>query len=345
MSNSITIAIDVMGSDKGPNEIISGAALSKERNPNTKYVFFGNFQAITKALKKHQLLNQCSEIISTESEVLPDDKPSKVLRNSQNTSMGSSLEYLKNKKVDALVSAGNTGALMALSKFKLRTMHGISRPAIATTLPHSNGEFVMLDLGANIECDSENLIQFAIMGTEFAKIILAKEKPKIGILNVGTEQEKGKASLQQASDYLKGSYLSNQFSGFVEGNTITNGLVDVVVTDGFTGNIALKTAEGIAKLCTFYIKNVFSNSFFGRISYFLIKNSLNMLKTKMDPRRRNGALFLGLNGIVVKSHGGADALSFSSAIDIAIDFSKEEVSDKILKSLENLKSMGDDKVE
>ena len=345
MSNSITIAIDVMGSDKGPSEIISGAALSRERHPGTKYVFFGDFKEITKALKKHQILNQCSEIISTESVVLPDDKPSQVLRKSQNTSMGSSLEYLKNKKVDALVSAGNTGALMALSKFKLRTMEGISRPAIATTLPHSSGEFVMLDLGANIECDSENLIQFAIMGTEFAKIILAKEKPKIGILNVGTEQEKGKSSLQEASEYLKRSYLSKQFNGFIEGNTITNGHVDVVVTDGFTGNIALKTAEGIAKLCTLYIKNVFSNSFFGKISYFLIKNSLSMLKIKMDPRTRNGALFLGLNGIVVKSHGGADALSFSSAIDIAIDFSKEGVGDKIIKSLENIKSIGEVKVD
>ena len=341
MSNSITIAIDAMGSDKGPDEIISGTALSKERHPETKYIFFGDSRLIKNALRKHSFLSQCSEIVSTEAVVSPYDKPSQVLRNIKNTSMGSSIDWLKHKKVDALVSAGNTGALMALSKFKLRTMSGISRPAIATTLPHSSGEFVMLDLGANIECDSENLVQFAIMGTEFAKIILAKEKPKVGILNVGTEQEKGKTSLQEASDYLKGSYLSSQFSGFVEGSTITNGTVDVVVTDGFTGNVALKTAEGIAQLCTFYIKNVFSEGILGKLSYFLIRNSFGLLKTKLDPRMRNGALFLGLNGIVVKSHGGADALSFASAIDIAIDFSKEGVGEKIIKSLENLKTSGE----
>ena len=341
MSNSITIAIDVMGSDKGPEEIISGVALSRERHPNAKYIFFGNSTEIKKALRKHNILKESYEIISTKFVVSPDDKPSQVLRNSKDTSMGSSLDWLKSRKVDALVSAGNTGALMALSKFKLRTMNGINRPAIATTIPHAKGEFVMLDLGANVECDSENLIQFAIMGTEFAKIILAKDKPKIGILNVGTEQEKGRASLQKVSEYLKNSYLSDQFKGFVEGNVITNGVVDVVITDGFTGNIALKTAEGIAKLCTFYIKSVFSGSIMGRVSYFLIKNSMDLLKTKLDPRNRNGALFLGLNGIVVKSHGGADALSFASAIDIAIDFSKENVGEKIIKSLENLKSSGE----
>jgi len=338
MSNSVTIAIDVMGGDKGPEEIISGAATSKERHPDSKYIFFGDFKKISKIIGKFSKLQGCCEIVGTNSVVSPDDKPSVVLRKSKNTSMGEALDWLKNKKVDALVSAGNTGALMALSKFKLRTLNGISRPAIATTIPHSYGEFVMLDLGANVECNTENFIQFAIMGAEFAKIILGKEKPKIGILNVGTEQEKGKVALQEASEYLKNSYLSNQFSGFVEGNTITNGVVDVVVTDGFTGNVALKTAEGIAKLCAFYIKRMFSDGILGKISYFLIKNSLGLLKAKLDPRTRNGALFLGLNGIVVKSHGGADALSFASAIDIACEFSKEGVGDKIIKGIDNLKS-------
>ena len=275
MSNSVKIAIDVMGSDQGPEAIISGAALSKERHPDSEYLFFGNSIVIKKILNKFAVLNDCSEVIGTEAVVSPEDKPSAVLRKSKNTSMGKSLDFLKNKKADALVSAGNTGALMALSKFKLRTLSGISRPAIATTIPHSNGEFVMLDLGANIECNAENFIQFAIMGAEFAKIILGKEKPTIGILNVGTEQEKGKAVLQEASEYLKTSYLSNQFSGYVEGSSITNGVVDVVVTDGFTGNIALKTAEGIAKLCAYYIKKMFLDSLLGKISYFLVKNSLD----------------------------------------------------------------------
>ena len=179
MSNSVIIAIDVMGGDKGPEVIISGAALSKERHPDSKYIFFGDFKVIEKIVSKFTALKGCYEIIGTDSVVSPEDKPSVVLRKSKNTSMGEALDWLKNKKVDALVSAGNTGALMALSKFKLRTLSGISRPAIATTIPHSNGEFVMLDLGANVECNTENYIQFAIMGNEFAKIILGKHRPKI----------------------------------------------------------------------------------------------------------------------------------------------------------------------
>ena len=340
MSNSIKIAIDVMGSDKGPESIISGAALSKERNPESEYIFFGDNNLISKLVKKFTVLDGAFEVVGTDDVVSPDDKPSAVLRKSKNTSMGKALECLQNKQVDALVSAGNTGALMALSKFKLRTLTGISRPAIATTIPHSNGEFVMLDLGANVDCNTENLIQFAIMGSEFAKVVLGKRNPKIGILNVGTEQEKGKATLQEASEYLKNSYLAEEFSGFVEGNQITNGVVDVVVTDGFSGNISLKTAEGIAKLCTIYIKRMFSDSILGKVSYLLIKKSLDTLKTKLDPRNRNGALFLGLNGIVVKSHGGADALSFAAAIDIAFEFSKEGVGDKIIDGLKNFNSKG-----
>ena len=193
------------------------------------------------------------EVIGTDDIVSPDDKPSAVLRNSKNTSMGKSLEWLQDKKVDALVSAGNTGALMALSKFKLRTLSGISRPAIATTIPHAKGEFVMLDLGANVECNTENFVQFAIMGSEFAKVVLGKTSPKIGILNVGTEQEKGKVALQEASEFLKNSYLAKEFSGFVEGNEITNGVVDVVVTDGFSGNIALKNCRRNSKIMLLFI--------------------------------------------------------------------------------------------
>ena len=335
MSNSIKIAIDVMGSDKGPEAIISGAALSKERNPEIEFFFFGDQQLIIRLAEKFSILKDSFEVIGADDIVSPDDKPSAVLRKSKNTSMGKSLEWLQDKKVDALVSAGNTGALMALSKFKLRTLSGISRPAIATTIPHAKGEFVMLDLGANIECNTENIVQFAIMGSEFAKVVLGKTSPKIGILNVGTEQEKGKATLQEASEFLKNSYLAKEFTGFVEGNEITNGVVDVVVTDGFSGNIALKTAEGIAKLCSAYIKKMFSDTFLGKISYFLIKKSLQTLKTKLDPRNRNGALFLGLNGIVVKSHGGADDLSFAAAIDIALEFSKEGVGDKIVNNLDS----------
>tara|TARA_B100002052_G_scaffold191546_1_gene174562 strand:- start:172 stop:933 length:762 start_codon:yes stop_codon:yes gene_type:complete len=247
--------------------------------------------------------------------------------------MGRALSFLKEKKVEALVSAGNTGALMAISKLELRMLDGILRPAIAATFPHKKGEFVMLDLGANTECSQENLFQFAVMGSEYAKVVLGKEEPKLAILNIGTEADKGKVYINETAKNLEKSYLSKNFVGYIEGNDIVNGQVDVVISDGFSGNIALKTAEGVATLCSNYIKNIFESSFLGKISFFLLSKKLVALKDKLDPRKRNGALFLGLNGIVVKSHGGADALGFASAIDIAYEFAYEDIAKKIIRNI------------
>lgn len=336
MLNEVKIAIDAMGSDHGPSAIVSGAALSKERNPSSKYVFFGNEVEIKKETIKHKILYNSYEIINSKEIINPEDKPSQAIRKMKNTSMGMSLEHLSKKNVHAVVSAGNTGALMGISRLKIKTLAGILRPAIAATVPHSNGEFVLLDLGANTVCNAENLVQFAIMGTEFAKVVLGKPDPKVAILNIGTEQEKGKDFIHNATDLIKNTYIKNNFIGYVEGNEITKGVADVVVTDGFSGNIALKTAEGVANLCGKYIKGLFSNSISGKLSYYLLKTPLTTLKDKLDPRKRNGALFLGLNGIVVKSHGGADETSFASAIDIAFEFTKEGVGDKIIKGIYDL---------
>ena len=336
MKTNLKIAIDVMGSDNGPEAIISGASLSKERHPKIEYIFFGDEKLIKSYLKKYKNLNESYEVIHTEQVVLPEDKPSLALRKRGSTSMGISLKYLGEKKANALVSAGNTGALMAMSKLQLRMLEGISRPAIASTFPHQKGEFILLDLGANTDCTTENLMQFAIMGTEFAKVVLGRDDPKIAILNIGTEQDKGKSYINNAANLLKNSYLSKNFIGYIEGSDMTKGLADVVVADGFSGNIALKTAEGVAVLCSAYIKKIFESSILGKISYLLLSKKLITLKEKLDPRKRNGALFLGLNGLVVKSHGSADSLGFAAAIDIAYEFAQEEVGIKITNSLSKI---------
>ena len=339
MTKYINIAIDAMGSDNGPQSIVSGAAISKERYPEIYYSFFGNKQQLEKLISKYHIFNHSYEIISTSEVINPDDKPSHVIRKRKDSSMGAAIEALRDKKVDALVSAGNTGALMGMSKLQLKTLEGIQRPAIAATIPNLQGEFVLLDLGANIDCNAAMLAQFALMGVEFAKVILGKDNPKVGILNVGIEKEKGKLYMQEASNIIENSYLKKNYVGFIEGNEIiTTAKADVIITDGFTGNIALKTAEGVAKLCGNYIKSIFTNSLSGKLSLILMNKSLKTLKQKLDPRNRNGALLLGLNGIVVKSHGGADDLSFAAAIDIAFEFTKVGVGDKIIKNLYNLNS-------
>lgn len=336
MLNNVKIAIDAMGSDYGPSVIVSGAALSMERNPDSKYIFFGDKELIFSETKKHKILENSFEIIGTKETIGPEDKPSQALRKMKNTSMGMSLDYLSKKNVDAVVSAGNTGALMGISRLKVKTLSGILRPAIAATFPHSHGEFVLLDLGANTVCNSENLVQFAIMGTEFAKVVLGKPNPKVAILNIGKEQEKGKEFIHNAAKLINSTYIKNNFIGYIEGNEITKGIADVVVTDGFSGNIALKTAEGVANLCSKYIKSLFTGSLSGKLAYILTKKSLTTLSEKLDPRKRNGALFLGLNGIVIKSHGGADDTSFASAIDIAYEFTQEGVGSKIIKGIHEL---------
>jgi glycerol-3-phosphate acyltransferase PlsX len=255
------------------------------------------------------------------------------LRKLKKSSIRLATNDVKSKISDGLVSAGNTGALMAISKFVLKTIKTIDRPAISGLMPTMKGLTVVLDLGANVECSNDNLVQFALMGDIFAQCILGIKKPRIGLLNVGTENIKGNPVVKQAYENLKRIENQINFYGFVEGDDINKGIVDVVVTDGFSGNIALKTAEGVADLILTYLKNAYQSSFISKLGYILSKPALNRFKTRIDPRKYNGAVLLGLNGIIVKSHGGTDAFGFSNAISVAISLIKNNYVDTIENQL------------
>ena len=318
MSNPIHISLDAMGGDHAPEVIIKGASEAKVRFPNLKFTFFGDKNYIAPLIKP--LLNiENSNIIHTKEKVNPNEKPSIAVRKGTKTSMYMAIQYVKSGKADAVVSAGNTGALMAMSKIILRPIEGISRPAIAAYFPTMTGESCMLDLGANIECDSKNLVQFAFMGQAFARIVMGIKNPSVSLLNVGEEEQKGHNSIKEASKLLKSFEGTINYTGFIEGDKISEGKSDVIIADGFTGNVSLKTAEGTAKLVTFYLRQALQSSLSSKIGYFFAKKSLELFKLQMDPRKYNGAVFLGLNGIAVKSHGGTDAFGFANAIGVAVD--------------------------
>ncbi len=315
----VTIALDAMGGDDAPQIVVAGANIARRRYPHVNFLLYGDEQQISKLISKQRGLRDYVEIYHTSEQVADDDKPSQVIRSGRNTSMWLSLESVKNGTASGAVSAGNTGALMAMAMIQWKNLPGIDRPAIASFFPTLRGETVMLDLGANISCSARNLVQFAVMGEVYSRTILGIEDPTLGLLNVGTEDTKGNLELQKAADIIRGIDFSGEFVGFVEGDDIPAGAVDVVVTDGFTGNIALKTAEGTAKLINGFVREAFRNSLWAKLGYVFAKHSLDKLRNRSDPRRYNGAMFLGLNGICVKSHGGTDALGFATAIGVAID--------------------------
>ena len=311
----ITLSIDVMGSDNGAIIVINGADLIAE-SINVKFIFIGNSTEIKPLLKNSKNLSK-SEIIHTDEYIKSNEKGMDALRGGKKSSMRIAIDLVKDGKADAVVSAGNTGALFAMAYIVLRTINGISRPAMTAYFPTKLGETAMLDLGANIECDANNLVDFAIMGTAFSRIILKSKNPLVGLLNVGEETQKGNIILQEASSILSKKNSPVNYHGFVEGNDIAEGNVDVIVTDGFSGNIALKTAEGTAKLVTHLLEKSFQSSIFSKIGYLFSRNALKTMKRRVDPRLYNGAVLLGLNGIVVKSHGGTDYKGFSNAILVA----------------------------
>ncbi len=315
----VTIALDAMGGDDAPQIVVAGANIARRRYPHVNFLLYGDEQQISKLISKQRGLRDYVEIYHASEQVADDDKPSQVIRSGRNTSMWLSLESVKNGTASGAVSAGNTGALMAMAMIQWKNLPGIDRPAIASFFPTLRGETVMLDLGANISCSARNLVQFAVMGEVYSRTILGIEDPTLGLLNVGTEDTKGNLELQKAADIIRGIDFSGEFVGFVEGDDIPAGAVDVVVTDGFTGNIALKTAEGTAKLINGFVREAFRNSLWAKLGYVFAKHSLDKLRNRSDPRRYNGAMFLGLNGICVKSHGGTDALGFATAIGVAID--------------------------
>ena len=327
----IKISLDAMGGDQAPEIVVEGAAEAKLRYPDIDFIFFGNKRILNPLINdKHHLSD--TEIVHTSEFIKPNDKPSNVIRRGANTSMALAIKSVKNQS-NAMVSAGNTGALMAFSKLFLKTMSGINRPAIAACFPTKKGEVCMLDLGANIECDKNNLIQFALMGQAFAKIVIGIKNPKVSLLNVGEEEIKGFSYLQDASETLKKLNKIINYCGYIEGDRITDGLVDVIVTDGFTGNIALKTAEGTASFFTKSLRDSLRKSFFSKLGYFLAKKSLEGFRAHMDPRKYNGAVLLGLNGIAVKSHGGTDSFGFANAISVAYDMAKYNFVDDLKKKL------------
>ena len=329
----IVLAIDIMGGDFGPKTTIEGVLIASKAYPNVKFVLFGDKNKSKDELQKISSLKNYEFIHTTES-IRSTDQPVNALRKLKKSSMRLGINSIKLNACDGLVSAGNTGALMAISKFVLKTVKAIDRPAIAALMPTMKGQTVILDLGANVECSSENLVQFAIMGDIFSRSVLGIKNPKLGLLNVGSEQIKGNTVVKKTFDDLKKMNSKINFFGFVEGNDINKGIVDVIVTDGFSGNIALKTAEGVAELIFTFLKNAYASSLISKVGYLLSKPAINRFKTRIDPRKYNGAVLLGLNGIVVKSHGGTDAFGFSNAIGVAVSLIENSYVDEIKKKIE-----------
>jgi len=330
VTRELTVSIDAMGGDAGPGVVVAALARSVVRHPAVKFILHGDEEQLKPLFEKRAKLLQRVEIRHTAERVRMEEKPSQALRRGRNTSMWRAIESVEKKEAEVAVSAGNTGALMAMSMFQLRTLDGIDRPAIAALWPTKRGQSVVLDVGANVETDAQQLVDFAVMGEAFARAILGLERPTVGILNVGAEDVKGNDAVRGAAHILRGVKLPIEFCGFVEGDDIAEGTVDVVVTDGFTGNAALKTAEGTAKLVVHFMRTALRHSFLGRVGGFIASGSLRALARKLDPRAANGGIFLGLNGVVVKSHGGTDAMGFASALDMAIAMAKADVIPKIV---------------
>ncbi|MDD5586358.1 MAG: phosphate acyltransferase PlsX [Alphaproteobacteria bacterium] len=333
MTNRTVIALDAMGGDNAPRMIVGGAALAHERYPKINYQFFGDETRIKPLLDRHASLRGVSEVRHAEGVISNDMKPSLALRQGRASSMRLAINAVAQGEAASVVSAGNTGALMAMAKFVMRTMPGIDRPAIATIFPTKTGECVMLDLGANLECDAENLVQFAMMGAIFCHTVLGISEPSIGLLNIGVEEMKGHDEVRTAAAILRERPVPGSFYGFIEGNDIFAGTVDVVVTDGFSGNIALKTAEGTANLMSDFLRKAFQSSLSARLGYLLARGALQRLKLRADPRRHNGAMFLGLQGVCVKSHGGTDDEGFANAIGVAYDLAAHNFNGRIRDEL------------
>lgn len=317
MSTRHRIALDAMGGDFGPSAVVPAAAMALESASDVTFQFFGDESRIKPLIDKNPALIPVSTIIHTDRKVASDEKPSAALRSGRGSSMALAIDAVKQGNADGVVSAGNTGALMAMAKLALRCLPGIERPAIASTMPCKTGDVVVLDLGANIECPAPILVQFAIMGAIYARAVKGIETPTVGLLNVGSEDMKGHDQLREALATLSGLKFPGDFRGFVEGNDIALGTVDVVVTDGFTGNVALKVAEGVGQLTAHFLREAFESSPLSRLGAVLAYGALKKMKKRIDPRFYNGGMFLGLNGICVKSHGGMDSYGFSRAILVA----------------------------
>ncbi len=335
MTQKTTVAIDVMGGDHGPGVILAGVEQSSQHNKDVRFLLVGDGNQIEPLLAKMAHLKSVAEVLHADTQVAMDAKPSQALRSGRrHSSMWKAIEAVKLGDADVAISAGNTGALMAMSKVILKTMPGIERPAIAAIWPTLRGQSVILDVGATIGADAQQLVDFAVMGEAMFRSLFEIKRPTVGLLNVGVEEIKGNGAVKEAGAILRESQLPIEYHGFVEGNDIGDGSVDVVVTEGFSGNIALKTAEGTARQIAQYLREAMSRNIFCKIGYLMASSGFAYLKGKMDPRNNNGGVFLGLNGIVVKSHGGTDAYGFAHAVDLGIDMVRSGMISRIARDIE-----------
>ncbi|MDR3326131.1 MAG: phosphate acyltransferase PlsX [Rhodospirillaceae bacterium] len=339
MTKRIKISLDAMGGDYAPNVVIHGMKIARIKLPYVDFLLFGDLIKLKPLLEQCPELTNCCQLYHTDKVVNNNDKPSHVLRHGKQSSMWLAIDAVARGEANGIVSAGNTGALMAISKHLLGMLHDVDRPAIAGFFPTERGKSVMLDLGANIDCNANNLIDFAVMGEMFARIIFNIENPTVGLLNVGSEETKGNDSIRATASILRQCNLPLTFYGFVEGNDIASGTVDVVVSDGFTGNIALKSAEGLSRLYTRFLRDALLSSWISRLGYLLVRSALRKVELKTDPRHYNGAVFLGLNGIAVKSHGGTDAIGFANAICVATELIVHDFNDRINQELDHIKTV------
>ena len=335
MPQKVRIALDAMGGDFGPSVVVPGAAIALLRHPDAEFLLFGDSALIDAELAKHPALKKVTQVFHTDVAVSMHDKPSQALRRGRKvSSMWLAIDAVKRDVADVAISAGNTGALMAMARFCLRTLKGIDRPAIAAIWPTMRGDSVVLDLGATIGGDAQHLKALAIMGSAMARVLFDLERPTVGLLNIGVEEIKGSEEIRDAAELLRTLDLPNMnFIGFVEGDGIGKGAADVIVTEGFSGNIALKAAEGTARQIAEYLRSAMSRTWRSKIGYLFARGAFKALRDKMDPSKSNGGVFLGLNGIVVKSHGGTDADGFAYAVDVGYDMVKYDLLKKINQTL------------
>jgi phosphate acyltransferase len=330
MASDIRIALDAMGGDHGPSVVVPSAAIALERRPDLRFLIYGDEKVLAPLVARHESLGARSQIFHTEVAVKMTDKPSQALRTGRRvSSMWQAIEAVKAGEADCAVSAGNTGALMAMAKFCLHTMAPIERPAIAALWPTLRGESIVLDVGATIGGDAQHLVDLAVMGAAMARIVFDIDSPTVGLLNVGVEEIKGVEEVKAAGRLLREADLPNmRYQGFVEGDDLGKGAVDVFVTEGFTGNIALKTAEGTARQLAQYLRDAMNHSIMSRVGFLFARKALTALREKMSPRA-SGGVFLGLDGVVLKAHGGADSESYAGVIELAYDMVRQELLAKI----------------
>jgi glycerol-3-phosphate acyltransferase PlsX len=335
MPQKVRIALDAMGGDVGASVVVPGAAISLTRHPETEFLLFGDRALIDAQLAKHPALKAASRVIHTDVAVSMHDKPSQALRRGRKTSsMWLAIDAVKRGEADVAISAGNTGALMAMARFCLRTLPGIDRPAIAAVWPTARGDSVVLDLGATIGGDAQHLVAMAVMGSAMASVLFNLERPTVGLLNIGAEEIKGHEEIREAAEQLRAMNLPQlDYIGFVEGDGIGKGAADVIVSEGFSGNIALKATEGAARQISDFLRAEISKSWMARIGYLFARGAFNALRDKLDPSKSNGGVLLGLNGVVVKSHGGTDAEGFAYAVDVGYETVRNDLLAKINRIL------------